>query len=89
MKEFKMDISTWFGFSYSSYLVIPRLMLQSMPAEWQYKFTELLQEANDRLIIDNNYPNNYMVKLRGKDGKFIADKYRDYRHGKNLELRDE
>ena len=86
MKD-KVDIHTWFGLSYSAYLVIPRLMLESMSKEWQYKFVEFLEEAQKKLIIDDEYFNRYMVKLRDKNDKFIKDKYADYRHGKRLELK--
>lgn len=41
------DIHTAFGLSYSNYLVLPRTLLQSMPAEWQHQFTALLDQYND------------------------------------------
>lgn len=39
-----IDIHEWFGLSYSNYLVLPRALLQSMPLEWQHRFTALLTE---------------------------------------------
>lgn len=84
-----MNIDEWFGLTYSNYLVIPRLMLESMPLEWQEKFVELLNEADDRLVIDHpDYTNDYLVKLRGKNGRFIADPYKNYRHGEPLKVVD-
>lgn len=41
------DIHTYFGLSYANYLVIPRTLLQSMPAEWQEQFTALLAQFDD------------------------------------------
>lgn len=38
------DVTTWFGLSYSNYLVVPRTLLQSMPDGWQYRFTALMDE---------------------------------------------
>lgn len=42
-------IHGWFGLSYSSYLVVPRTLLQSMPADWQAAFVDLLDEMNEAL----------------------------------------
>ena len=77
----KMDIHTWFNLTYSSYLVIPRLFLSSMPLEWQYKFVELIDEIPNTLEIDPNYSSEYTVNCT-RNGKFVKDTYRDYRRGK-------
>lgn len=42
-----VDIHTWFSLSYANYLVAPRSVLQSMPEDWQHKFTALLDEMHD------------------------------------------
>ena len=39
-------VHTWFGLTYSSYFVMPRMALQAMPLEWQRKFVSLMEEAN-------------------------------------------
>lgn len=41
------DIHTWFGLSYSPYLVLPRTLLQSMPPEWQREFVAKLDELRE------------------------------------------
>jgi hypothetical protein len=41
-----VDIHTHFSFSYANYLVLPRTLLQSMPAEWQTQFVALLEEMD-------------------------------------------
>lgn len=41
------DVHTWFGLTYSNYLVLHRTLLQSMPKAWQHQFTELLDELRD------------------------------------------
>lgn len=40
-----VDVHTWFSLSYVNYLVLPRAVLQSMPEEWQHRFTALMGEA--------------------------------------------
>lgn len=37
-------IHQFFGLSYSSYLVLPRVLLQSMPQDWQRRFVDLVDE---------------------------------------------
>lgn len=39
-------VHTWFGLSYSSYAVLPRTLLQSMPAEWQERFVACMNEID-------------------------------------------
>ena len=39
------DIHGWFGLTYASYFAMPRSVMQSMSAEWQHKFVELMEEA--------------------------------------------
>lgn len=29
------DLACWFGLSYASFLVLPRVLMQDMPPEWQ------------------------------------------------------
>lgn len=40
------DVHTWFGLSYANYTVLPRTLLQSMPEEWQHRFTALMDELD-------------------------------------------
>jgi hypothetical protein len=37
-------VHTWFGLTYSNYLVLHRSLLQSMPNEWQVEFVRLLDQ---------------------------------------------
>jgi hypothetical protein len=34
----------WFGLTYSSYQVLPRVLMQSMPLEWQHRMVACLEE---------------------------------------------
>ena len=39
-------VHTWFGLSYSNYLVLHRTLMQSMPAEWQQRMVACLREMD-------------------------------------------
>jgi hypothetical protein len=72
-------IHAWFGLSYASYLVLPRSLLQSMPAPWQAHLVGLLGVLNER------YPDrddNYDVRLRDDQGRYVADPLEDYERGR-------
>jgi hypothetical protein len=55
------SIHGWFGLTYSSYLVLPRVILQSMPDEWQWKFVKLLERLQEAAA-DIEMPSSYIVK---------------------------
>jgi hypothetical protein len=62
----------------TSYLVLPRTLLNEMPLEWQEKFMALMED------MENSWKwyeirNQYMVKLR-VNGQFAKDPLSDYRH---------
>ena len=40
-------IHGFFGLTYASYLVLPRVLLQSMPDEWQTAFVRLVEQLHD------------------------------------------
>jgi hypothetical protein len=42
----RRDIHTYFGLTYSNYLVLHRTLLQSMPEDWQHRFVTVLEELN-------------------------------------------
>lgn len=78
-------IHNWFGLTYCSYKVLPRLILDDLPEEMQDKFLEVMQ------YIEDNYDNttwisNYWVRAR-VDGKFGKDPLSNYRHGNAKQYR--
>lgn len=75
------SIHHWFGLTYASYLVLPRVSLQTMPAEWQEKFVTLLQEMSDTVETEPE-GGNYFVYVRNGKGQFISDPFSQYRHKK-------
>lgn len=70
-------IHSFFGLSYAHYLVLPRSVLQSMPAKWQKKFVKLLNEIESKLWEKEINLPDYQVSAK-KDGKFIKDNFNDY-----------
>lgn len=75
------DVHHFFGLSYSNYLALPRSIMQSMPAEWQHKFAELIEEANERY---GGYEMVYTVHKRDAKGRFVHDELADYQRGRRF-----
>jgi hypothetical protein len=67
-----------FGLSYASYLVVPRLVLESMPEDWQRRFVSMTEECHERFEFDRV---RYTVAARDDNGRFVDDPLRDYRRG--------
>ncbi len=69
----------YFGLSYASWLVLPRIALQSMPAPWQAQFFALVREMEDTLAYPPGYTGEFTVSMR--DGKkFVKNVFPHYRH---------
>jgi hypothetical protein len=80
-------IHDWFELTYANYLVIPRSLLQGMPVEWQERMVQLLEEMRE--TYDTSKLNeNYTVKLRGDDGRFVSDPLSYYRYPPPLPYRN-
>lgn len=80
-------VHEWFSLSYAHYLVLPRLMLSQMPTDWQLRLVECLDELRDTFgQYHEDGRDNYTVQLR-REGHFVADPLRDYRHGPELKDR--
>lgn len=47
--EYKKDLWGWFGLSYASFLVMPRVAMHAMPDEWQEKMALLLHEYDETI----------------------------------------
>ncbi len=54
-----------FELSYASYLVMPRVLLQHMPLEWQQQFVDLCEEFEFQF--PTYMHNNYTVLLKHPD----------------------
>jgi len=79
--EDEETISKWFELSYSSYMVLHRLILEAMPVKWQQRFVKMLKEIGKEFDI-SDVPYSFLVKARDINSKkFISDPYSNYRHG--------
>lgn len=75
-------IHEWFELTYSAYLVLPRSVLQSMPAQWQTRFVELLMQLDAAADGLEGMPASYRVTPLGEAGRRVDDPYRDYERGR-------
>jgi hypothetical protein len=76
-----MKIHEWFELTYAQYLTVPRSVLQSMPDEWQEKFTKLLEEL-DETIDWRPKEGRYWVQLKDGKGRYVSDPLMDYQRGR-------
>jgi len=80
--EEKEHIHGYFGLSYANYLVIPRLVLQSMPEEWQKQFVFLLEQIPEILGKEWEPEGGYHVMALNEDGQKWIDPYSNYERGR-------
>ena len=74
-------IHDWFGLTYSAYLVLPRVLLQSMPNHWQRLFVRLIREMQE--AFENvEQADIYEVRCRDENGRFAADPLPGYERGR-------
>lgn len=45
----RKDLHLWWGLSYASFLVMPRVAMQLMPDEWKEKMAELLNQYDETI----------------------------------------
>jgi hypothetical protein len=76
--EEEEPVHAWFGLSYSSYLVLPRSILQSAPHWWQRAFVWLLGMLAEMF---DQPKNEYWVRAK-EGGRFVADPLADYERGR-------
>lgn len=71
-------IHHWFGLTYSSYLVLHRVLMTHMPLGWQQRMVDLLGEMGETFD-EEKVPQDFFVRARG-NGKFTTDPFKNYRH---------
>lgn len=72
-------ITSLFGLSYASWLVLPRVTLQEMPLKWQARFAALLDEAEEMGVLHRPVTH---VTVVGDDGKYQESRHwNNYRRG--------
>lgn len=70
-----------FGLTYSSYLVLPRVLLQSMPSDWQLQFCRLI-ERMEWAFEHVEKPSTYRVNPVDESGKFTRETLPPYNRGR-------
>jgi hypothetical protein len=80
LSDAPLDVHAWFGLTYANYLVMPRSVLQSMPEEWQHRFTALMGEVHEAFG-HLDWP-EYAVNVRGENGRFERDTIPGYNRGR-------
>ncbi|KFB88926.1 hypothetical protein CR62_24135 [Serratia grimesii] len=79
----KENLQTWFGLSRASFCVLPRVLMEAMPEEWQQKMADLLHEYSDSFDTSlNGAVHSVIISAKDRDGKFIKlpEEILDYRH---------
>lgn len=94
-------IHNWFGLSYANYFVAPRLLLDSMPLDWQRRFVELVEEADkelsavpDYIVLRDESPYTVTIRSDPEDERsevmdyspVLSDPWANYRYGNMQEL---
>lgn len=74
-----MDSNTFFELSHANFLVLPRVALQSMPVEWQYKFFALVEELQNSIEFPEGYTGQFAITMRD-NGRYVKHVLPHYRH---------
>ena len=74
-------IDEWFSLSRASWLVLPRVLMEQMPTEWQMRFTALLEEFDEEFDWVPEEVKLY-VQCKTHSGKYAAlpRSLTEYRH---------
>lgn len=81
-------IHGWFELTYANYLVLNRSLLQSMPAVWQARFVQCLEELRDAYSHLEHAGScgfggpEISVAIRSADGRFAGDPIPHYERGR-------
>lgn len=81
------ELWDYFGLSYASFLVLPRVLMHEMPIEWQDKMAALLHEY-DETFDTSPVCHSVTVSAKDKNNQFIKmPKYiLNYRHPQRDEI---
>lgn len=82
MAEQQEAIHSFFGLTYSNYLILPRSVLQSMSDEWQYKFVNLIEQIPKAIDEYFEPAGGYRVFALDENKKFAKDPYSNYMRGR-------
>ena len=77
------DVHTYFGLSYSNFIVLHRSILQSLPEDVQHRLVAALEEADD-WVAESGIETAYSYQLVAKDehGTVVKDSVPYYDRGR-------
>lgn len=67
----RKDLDLWWGLSYASFLVLPRVAMQLMPDDWQEKMAELLNQYDETINTSAFGVKGCTVRALGDNGKMM------------------
>lgn len=75
------DLDDWFGLSYASFLVMPRVAMNQMDKEWKLKMAELLFEYDEKINTSAFGVKGCTVRATDSNGKLMKmpDELLNYR----------
>lgn len=80
--SYRKDLHTWFGLSYSAFLVMPRVAMMQMPKEWQEQMSELLHQYDETINTEAFGVHSCFVTVKDANNKFMKmpEQLINYRH---------
>ncbi len=71
-----------FGLTYASFLVIPRLLMEAMPYEWQKDMVDLMEQFSEKYIWEME-DQRLVIRMTDQNGRLITmdENLCDYRRG--------
>ena len=72
----------FFGLTYASYLVLPRVVMQGMPEEWQKRFVGMMKELEETMGTDHEPEGGYRVLPLDIKKRVTKSNLPHYRHGR-------
>lgn len=78
----RKDLHLWFGLSYASFLVMPRVAMMQMPKEWQERMAELLNQYDETINTSAFGVKGCTVRALDGNGKLMKmpEELLNYRH---------
>lgn len=71
-KEGKDMLTRWWGIGRTSFVVMPRVLMEEMPVEWQGKMADLMKEWDDKWDLSGEEIHNCGVRFTSnKTGRMI------------------
>lgn len=80
--EAEEAVHEWFGLTYASFMVLPRVALQSMPPEWQRRFIAMVSEIEQTLELPEEIPSAYRVTRIDAKGRYLPNPWPYYNRGR-------